>query len=177
MGGHRHARHKLTDVVDNIKKERAGDARREVGKDGLKVGVVIWSEVCQNACDHAKHACCGNVVLALSDNGGEKFEVGQQTMIHWRAAGLTQNQTVALMDVGSTTAVDNWLANAYQTVSYTTTSFTNTVMTTGVSDPAPQSVYQTYAYSGYTIGDKLAWQLPVPDGEYTLRLHFVKQSK
>ncbi len=110
----------------------------------------------------------------LSPNGAEKLEVGQPTQITWRAAGLTTNQTVALMNVGSTTTQDNWLGNAYQTVSYSTSSFTNAVNTSSVVNPAPQSVYQTYATSGGTNGNGLAWQLPVADGTYSIRLHFVE---
>ena len=46
--------------------------------------------------------------------------------------------------------------------------------TSGVSNPAPQAVYQTYDYANYGAGNELAYQLPVPDGTYTLRLHFVE---
>ncbi len=119
-------------------------------------------------------ASAAQTVQMLSPNGAEKLEVGQPTQITWRAAGLTTNQTVALMNVGSTTTQDNWLGNAYQTVSYSTSSFTNAVNTSSVVNPAPQSVYQTYATSGGTNGNGLAWQLPVADGTYSIRLHFVE---
>ena len=44
-----------------------------------------------------------------------------------------------------------------------------------VTNPAPQAVYQTLSYPDYTgIGQKVAYQIPVPDGSYTIRLHFVE---
>ena len=69
-------------------------------------------------------------------------------------------------------AVDNWLANSYQTDGYSRgTPFPDTVDTSGVTDPAPAAVYQSYASSSYD--GHLTYALPVPDGTYTLRLHFV----
>ena len=46
--------------------------------------------------------------------------------------------------------------------------------TSGVTNPAPEAVYQTYAYATYGVGNQIAWSLPVPDGSYTLRLHFTE---
>jgi hypothetical protein len=61
------------------------------------------------------------LVQILSPNGLEKFENGQQVTIDWRSAGLTEQHTVALINAGSTSAVDTWLANQYQTTNYSTT--------------------------------------------------------
>ena len=45
----------------------------------------------------------------VSPNGLEKFEVGQPVTIQWRTSGLTERQTVALINAGGTTAVGDWL--------------------------------------------------------------------
>src|SRR5262249_54057229 len=58
------------------------------------------------------------IVQVLSPNGLEKYEVGQTVNIGWRSAGLTSNGTVALIATGNGGTIDNWLANAYQTTSY-----------------------------------------------------------
>ena len=39
---------------------------------------------------------------------------------------------------------------------------------------APQNVYQAYITTSHGVGNKLAWSLPVPDGAYKLRLHFME---
>jgi hypothetical protein len=119
-------------------------------------------------------------VQVLSPNGIEKFEVGSPVTIQWRSSGLTQNRVVALINAGGKTVTSdtqgNWLYNNYQTVSYSDGSFTNAVNVTGVSNPAPQGVYQTYAYTQSGVGNSMAWHLPVADGTYTIRLHFVDPS-
>src|SRR5205807_2095404 len=43
-------------------------------------------------------------------------------------------------------------------------------------NPAPQQVYQSYAQSFGSVGSKLSYFLAVPDGSYTIRLHFVDAS-
>jgi len=114
------------------------------------------------------------MVQILSPNGLEKFELGQQANIQWRSAGLTTTNMVGLLATGRTTSTENWSPNYYQTAYYSTGSFANPVNRSGVANPAPEAVYQSYAYSGYNVGDKIAWQLPVPNGSYTVRLHFAE---
>ena len=43
------------------------------------------------------------------------------------------------------------------------------INTSGVTNPAPDDIYRSYA-----VGQNLGWQIPVADGAYTLRLHFVE---
>ncbi|MFN7804404.1 MAG: right-handed parallel beta-helix repeat-containing protein, partial [Planctomycetaceae bacterium] len=113
------------------------------------------------------------LVQVLSPQGLDKYEVGQPVTIRWQSAGLTQVQPTALVNVGGSTQ-GGWQASAYQTVSYATTSFTNPVDRSGVTDPAPEGLYQTMAYGNWGAGSKLAWQIPAANGNYTLRLHFAE---
>ena len=108
----------------------------------------------------------------LSPNSGlEKYQQGQSVAVQWRSFGLTQNNTVFLMNVGGG-AVDNWLANAYQTVSGGTAWTSNVIDTSGLTDPAPEAVYQSWVYANSGVGNELAYNLPVPDGTYTITLEF-----
>ena len=108
----------------------------------------------------------------LNPVDGAKLQQGQQVTLQWHSSGLTAQAPVALIDCGGG-AVGSWSADTYQTTdkSYNG-SFSNSVDTSGVSDPAPQAVYQSYAAAQY--GGELDYALPVPDGTYTLRLDFVE---
>ena len=114
------------------------------------------------------------LVQVLSPNGLEKFEEGQSVPIEWRSAGLTAVAALALVNSGGST-VDNWLSDRYRTAG-TNTSFTNTVDTSGVTNPVLESVYQSYSYASSGVDNRLTYELPVPDGTYTVRLHFVEPS-
>src|SRR5262249_42887890 len=69
-----------------------------------------------------------------------------------------------------------WSADAYRTDSGYTGTLNGVVDTSGVSGPAPQAVYQSYAQANYGAGQALSYLLPVPDGAYTVRLHFAEPS-
>ncbi len=56
----------------------------------------------------------------------------------------------------------------------TTWSTTTTVDTSGVDNPAPPSVYQSQRGAESGVGKQLRYQLDVPDGDYTIRLHFAE---
>ena len=113
------------------------------------------------------------MVQVLSPNGLEKYEQGQQVEIDWRSAGLMQQRPVALINSGSTTAVDNFLGDAFSFGGTYTGSITNAINLSGVANPAPMSVYQSYRYTdSNTPGDGFGYQLAVPDGTYTITLHF-----
>ena len=103
----------------------------------------------------------------------DDLTVGTPTTVSWRSSGLTQSYPIALVNMDGGT-VDNYLKDVFQTVSYSTTSFTNAVDTSKVANPAPQSVYQTLDYSGGSVGNELAYQLPVPDGTYSISLEFAE---
>ncbi|NQT20746.1 MAG: right-handed parallel beta-helix repeat-containing protein, partial [Planctomycetes bacterium] len=114
------------------------------------------------------------IVQVLAPNGLERFDLGQATNIQWRSWGLTPTQTVGLINAGGET-IDNWLYDNYYVSGYGSL-FTSAVDTTGVADPAPEAVYQTYRYRAYGVGETFQYHLPVPDGTYTVRLHFAEPS-
>jgi hypothetical protein len=87
------------------------------------------------------------LVQVLSPNGLEKYEEGQEVTIQWRSSGLTEDHPVALVNAGGGGRVDNWLSDKYQTVSHQSSSFSNAVDRSLVVDPAPEQVYQSYAYA------------------------------
>ncbi len=121
------------------------------------------------------------LVQVLSPSGLEKLQVGQQVPILWRSAGLTPERPVALIDAGSSVPVENWAADTIRTFShfpnYTPVPITQAINLSGVAHPAPQAVYQTYAeapYSTAALTGSLSYGLQVPDGAYTVRLHFAE---
>src|SRR5205807_2242093 len=85
------------------------------------------------------------LVQVLSPNGLEKFEQGQSVSVSWRSDGLTPTRTVALVDSGGNGAPGGWQGGAFRTDSGYSSTFSNAVDTSGVSNPAPQTVYQTYS--------------------------------
>ncbi len=117
----------------------------------------------------------GQMVQVVSPNGLEKLEIGQEVSIQWRSSGLTQEHKVALVNVGGS-LTDLWGGDAFYngSYSYTKTSISTTVDTSGVANPAPQAVYQSYAYCSAGNGAPMSYWLPAADGEYTIRLHFVE---
>ena len=115
------------------------------------------------------------IVQVLDPNGYEKLEVGDTVDINWRTSGLTPIHTDALINSGNGGTVENWLYDRYHTDWHTQASFTHAVDLSGVANPAPEAVYQSYR-SGNGVGDKLTYELPVRDGDYTIRLHFAEPS-
>ena len=120
-------------------------------------------------------------VQVLSPSGLEKLQVGQQVPVTWRAAGLTPQRPVALINAGGSDAVDNWGADTVKILSgfprFTPIPISQSVDISGVAHPAPQAVYQNYAMapsSSATQTGSMSYQLSVPDGTYTVRLHFVE---
>ena len=113
------------------------------------------------------------LVQILSPNGLEKFERGQAVSINFRSSGIKTAQPVMLLNAGSTT-VDAWQsASPYLKVG-APYQFTNSVSLAGLVDPAPQSVYQSYFYGSGAANAPLSLRLPLVDGTYALRLHFVE---
>ena len=81
--------------------------------------------------------------------------------------------TLLLLNTGNQGAIDGgelgyWLANAYRTIG-SGESFTNTVDTQSIIDAAPEAVYQSYSYSNSGVGNRLAYEIPLMDGTYTVR--------
>lgn len=108
----------------------------------------------------------------VSPNGHEKFEVGQLVNVQWRSSGLTTSATTALINVGGPTT-ENWMADQYQVIKEQTGNIAEAIDLSGVAEPAPLAIYQSYAYVSGPPGGRLRYQLPVPDGNYSLRLHLV----
>lgn len=112
-------------------------------------------------------------VQLLSPNGFEKLEVGQETTISWRESGIRAERLVALINSGGV-SVDNWLTDQYFLDPGSPGSISDLVDTGAISNPAPQDVYQSFMSAFDSAGNALTYQLPVPDGDYTIRLHFVE---
>ncbi|MBK7765952.1 MAG: right-handed parallel beta-helix repeat-containing protein [Sulfuritalea sp.] len=120
------------------------------------------------------------LVQVMGPAGYAKLEVGTPVTVEWHTAGLLASEPVLLMNVGNAGpvaggALGNWARNDYQSTYYSYTSFTNAVDLSGVVNPAPAAVYQTMNISSGTVGERMAWDVPVPDGEYVVRLHFAEQ--
>jgi parallel beta-helix repeat protein len=116
-----------------------------------------------------------NSLQLLSPNGLEKVQIGQTYPITWRSSGLTQNRTVGLVDTGGDdvpSASGTWAADAYATTALSKSTFAGAIDLSGVANPAPLGVYQTSSSAAHGVGNSMAYQLPVPDGTYTLRLHW-----
>ncbi len=111
------------------------------------------------------------LIQVLSPNGLEKLEAGQLATVSWRSQGLSALRPVALVNAGGGQA-GYWVPNAYlvSTAGTGTSTYTQAIDTSLVDRPASQAVYQSriYGYSG------LSYLLPVADGTYTVRLHFVE---
>ncbi len=121
------------------------------------------------------------LVQVLSPGGLEKLQVGQTVPIQWHSAGLTVQRPVALINAGGPTAVGPWGADTLKLLSgslgFTPTPIPQAIDTSGVAHAAPQAVYQHYAAAPSSTSTQtgfLHYRLPVPDGAYTVRLHFVE---
>jgi hypothetical protein len=88
------------------------------------------------------------LIQVLGPNGLEKYEVGQSYQIDWRSAGLAAYDPVLLINANGG-AVDNWQANAYQSLNYSqgTIADSQAISLAGVADAAPESVYRSYEFA------------------------------
>jgi parallel beta-helix repeat protein len=90
---------------------------------------------------------------------------------------LTTQRPVVLVNAGGN-GVDNYVPDQYQTSgSPSGNTFSNAVDTSGVTDPAPQAVYQSYAYANSGVGNILSYHLALPDGVYSVRLDFAEPNQ
>ncbi len=114
------------------------------------------------------------LIQVLTPNGLEKFVQGQQVDLQWRSDGLANLQNVLDINAGNGPAIGDFQANTDQIDGnyYNNGSFTNPVDVSGVDNPAPQAVYQSYVSAPGGVGNTLSYRLPVPDGTYTIRLDF-----
>lgn len=113
-------------------------------------------------------------VQILSPNGLEKYKLGNTVKIDFQAANLKAIEPVVLINGGSNSlgkwvAGDAFLKNgSIQNYS----SGSGIVDTSGLTNPAPASLYNSQFYGSETAGDHLLINMPVFDGSYTVRLHF-----
>ncbi len=106
-------------------------------------------------------------IQVLGPAGLEKVTAGKETQITWRTFGLTAEQPVALISVGSI-AIGHWSADHYRADNDPwSPGSIETVSVDQVVNPAPEAVYRTYR-----LRDELGYHLPIDNGQYTLRLHF-----
>ena len=145
-----------------LKEPQANGARLDLGAYGNSPGAT------QSA---------PQMVQVVNPNGLEKLEAGQTYQIELHSAGLTQLDPVELINVNGAaiTAPGYWGTNNYQTVSSQNGTIAN-VIDTSAANAAPQTVYQSYAFAASTVGSRVAWDVPVPDGNYVVRLHFAEPS-
>ena len=118
-------------------------------------------------------------VQVLSPNGLEKFEQGQAVPITIRSNGLLQNQPTMLLNVGVNTIGPWGNGSKFQTAGIVSgffgNEFTNAVIDrSGVTDPIPEELYRNYLASDTGTNATLRLRLPVADGTYSMRLHFIE---
>ncbi len=96
---------------------------------------------------------------------------GQVFNVQWSSDGLTKDYTALRMNVGGETS-QGWLAEQFHSTDIANSQFTLGFLpdVTGVSHAAHPSVYQT----GLT--GEIKFDLPIPNGIYTVRLHFMEPS-
>src|SRR5258706_10169127 len=122
-------------------------------------------------------ASTGQFVQVLLPNGLERVDAGTQLAVKWRSSGLTQDTYIGLLNVGGADTGD-WKAipSGYAVSVPNTSSLGVPVDTSLVSNPAPQSVYTTYTYANNGPGSILSYSIPVADGSYNIRLHWMEPS-
>ena len=114
------------------------------------------------------------MIQVIAPNGPERFQQGETVNVQWRSDGLLAESP----SCSSTWAADWWTTGTPTASGRGGVAFVFVYQSGGHEpgdEPAPQAVYQTLSYPDYTgIGQKVAYQIPVPDGSYTIRLHFVE---
>jgi hypothetical protein len=103
-------------------------------------------------------------IQLLSPNGLEKWRAGETRTIAWHTSGLTETRPVLHLNAGGT-AQQRWGADAYR-ISGSQSSTSDVIDISGLVDPAPMSVYQSYAMDP-------SYAIPLPSGQYQVRLHLV----
>jgi hypothetical protein len=114
-------------------------------------------------------------VQVLLPNGLERADAGTQLAVKWRSSGLTQNTYIGLLNLGGADTGD-WktVPARYAVTAPNTPSINATVDTSLVPNPAPQSVYTSYTYANNGPGSILSYSIPVADGSYNLRFHWIE---
>ena len=115
-------------------------------------------------------------IQVLSPAGLAKYQVGASVPINFGAYGLLASQPILLLHAGGAaigTALDgNWSGDAFR-MSGTTVSETFSATQIGTLAGIPAALFSTAAEaSGGNSGQSLNFDLPVPNGSYTMTLYF-----
>ena len=117
------------------------------------------------------------VIQVISPNGLEKFEYGQTVPIQFHSTGLRTSQPIALFNGGPASGL--WSAVApYITVGGVNNNAFDlqgvAIDRSAVVNPIAEELYRSYAFANGGVGGKLALSVKVPDGSYSIRMHFVE---
>ena len=113
------------------------------------------------------------LVQLLGSTGGERYQVGQTATINFRSDGLTSQSSVLFINVGGGEVVGTQPWNAFQPDEFRidAPSSSSTLNSVDISQvDAPAAVFRTFAQSFSSSG--IAYQIPVTDGNYQVRLLF-----
>ena len=110
-------------------------------------------------------------VQVISPNGFERFEQGEPVSIEWRSWGLSPEYAIETINVGGDTT-ESWREDDYR-IQGGVGRIKGDIDTSFVQEPPPQAVYQTHVCSNPETGEPIEYDLPIADGDYQLRLHFV----
>ena len=107
-----------------------------------------------------------------------KFEVGQMVPITWLTTGFSSSTPIAMMNAGGAAIADSssgrWGAEAYRTGGSIGT-VTGTIDTSLLTSVPPLAVLQSFAQSPSSLnGGSIRYDVPLPDGQYNIRLIFVE---
>ncbi|TVP76127.1 MAG: LEPR-XLL domain-containing protein, partial [Puniceicoccaceae bacterium] len=98
-----------------------------------------------------------------------KLEQGTPFEIVFQTYGFAEIQAAQWFN-GGTATYGRWLPlNSDQGTSLFTNN--NTIDRSGVSNPAPESVYQQQRREGFGPGNRMDFTLDLPQGDYVIRLH------
>ncbi len=116
-------------------------------------------------------------IQVLSPDAMDKLEQGQTVTVNLRSSGLLANQPTLLIN-GGTNAVGAWSGVGSLLTSGSSPNNVElqsaTIDRSAVVDPIPEQLYRSYLEGPFGAGNALTLKLPVPDGTYSMRLHFLE---
>ena len=145
-----------------------GNLISEPGPNGARVNLGAFGNTPQATSSSQQ------TVHVLRPNGLEKFSQGRVVPIEWQSNGLLDRQLLASLNNGPST--EDWASNPFNTYRDLSRSTTADIDTSQVALPAPDSVYQSYDEVWAVEGRRLAYQVPLPAGNYEVTLHFMEPS-
>ncbi len=140
---------------------------RETNPNGGRINIGAYGNTAQAGNSQSQ------LIQILSPNGLEKLERGQTVPVNFRSDGLKLARPVMLLNAGTPT-IESWQSASPYLTSGNPFQFANVVSLAGVVDPAPAPVYQSYFYGSGVRNSTVSFNLPLSDGTYSVRLHFVE---